>query len=273
MEQQNTKQVIKPTIQEMIDTYGNYIEGVCNESSSKWFGLVERNYAALRNSTQKDYDQESFDRLIKSIESNGFESFNMSAFMGTIERFETLPTNQHSVNHSSKIQEMLNMGFSMLDNMTSAFNCDSVGCIAGFATANCLDWNQPKWLKGDTRDFSSFFESISCNWLNIPVQVGRKIFYGEDGSVWAFTRFFEPSIYPQIKWLHGDYNDHEDMSYINCEYVDQWQEDDIDLGSICYKTASDVLRRIASGEIVFELEAPESSYDDMRVKFHSKESV
>jgi hypothetical protein len=93
----------------------------------------------------------------------------------------------------------------------------------------------------------SSFENIACNYLNIPIEVGRKIFYGDKASVWAFVKYHEKSDYKSLQWSEIDDNrDYDEFD---------WTEESVDLASIDYKIAVDVLRRIAAGEIIF----PESN--------------
>jgi hypothetical protein len=112
-------------------------------------------------------------------------------------------------------------------------------------------------MTGDPSKYSHFFEQVACNWLNIPLECGRNIFYGDVGSVWSFVRFFEPENYQEIKWHDRD----EDYSYdgveaeVNPYFSDWvWFSSFINLDSIHHKYAVDVLRRIVNGEILISEE-------------------
>jgi hypothetical protein len=210
----------------------------------------QKNRINLSKMTHKDYNQESFKKLIASIELNGLTNFNMTTFWGKIlEGIERSKYNNWEMPiHSLTLHyEESSKAANSLDNYTQAFNCNSVGCIAGFAMAIALNWKQPEWLTSDSRNYMSSFENIACNYLNIPIEVGRKIFYGDKASVWAFVKYHEKSDYKSLEW--AEIND-------NCDYDEfDWTEENIDLASIDYKTAVDILRRIAVGEIIF----PESN--------------
>lgn len=242
----------KPTTQELIDSYTKYRQLVDSgdeyNSDSLWHKLCDKNERALYTSTVENYNQENFKTLIDSIEFNGITNFNMTTFIGNIDnwlsddQWNATPVNEFRLTstHSCDSSNAFN-------NQTTAFNCNSVGCIAGFAVANAVSWVQPSWLKGDSRNYLGFFEQISCNWLNIPLEVGRRIFYGEPSSVWSFVRFHEPANYGSIQWVNLD-NDHDYETY---EWEDFSEDNEVLLETINYKYAADVLRRIASGEIVF----------------------
>lgn len=249
-------QVIKPTEEELLTSFTKMMLPNNNERfdvQSNWFAMRDMNENALSGVTQPDYNQDNFNSLIAAIELNGITSFNMNTFMGVIKKdseeyYDGLPVHQCTVNHITGNSKPIKL----FDASTNAFNCDSVGCIAGFATALSMDWYQPSWLKGDTRDFSIFFEAITCNWLNIPIAVGKTIFYGDEGSVWSFLKFFEPHNYSGMQWLNG-YGDDEDYNGSDSDYQDYWTELEVSLTSIDYKTASDVLRRIADGTILINM--------------------
>jgi hypothetical protein len=208
--------------------------------------IEQKNRILLSKMTHKDYNQESFKQLIASIELNGLTNFNMTTFWGKIlEGIERGPYNNWEMPiHSLLLHyEESSKGANSLDNYTQAFNCNSVGCIAGFAMALALNWKQPEWLTNDSRNYLNSFENIACNYLNIPIEVGKKIFYGDKASVWAFVKYHERLNYKSLQW--AEIND-------NCDYDEfDWTEEVIELESIDYKTAVDVLRRIANGEIIF----------------------
>lgn len=252
---------MKPNIPEFIEAYSRYYGYKKTESSDSdllddaydaLYKMEIENRRALHQLTQADYDQEAFNKVISSIELNGIVSFNMTTFWGKISEGIT----RNYVNREDMLVHELtlhyeesSLGKDSLDKFTNAFNCNSVGCIAGFAMAVAMDWNQPKWLTEDSRNYMNAFENIACNYLNIPHDVGRRIFYGDEASVWGFVRYYEPETYGSINWVNTDECD------INInDYDDQWLDESVDLASIDYKTAIDVLRRIANGEIIFKRE-------------------
>jgi hypothetical protein len=130
-----------------------------------------------------------------------------------------------------------------LDNTTTSFNCDTVGCIAGFATAVAMNWFSEPWLKDlPFFDRNEAFVNITCNFLNIPKRIGERIFYGEEGCIWSFVKTFDPSFDEIVFSSECD------------EYGDEspWWDKDVDLNTISYKHAVEVLRMIDTGEIEFE---------------------
>lgn len=212
---------------------------------------IGRIVTKLNQNTYKDYDVEAFKNLISTIERNGLTNFNMSTFLGHLsDTWDNHYNYVHEVARSSLINKLDLSKDPLVDKTTSKFNCTSVGCIAGFATAIAFGWEIPKWLgKGDSRDFHNEFELIACSYLNIPIWVGRKIFYGDEGSAWAFAK--------QHSHLLGDAYRHLSTE---CDY--EFDEDDdsswtyvnIDLNSISYKDAVNMLTDIIEGKIIFHQE-------------------
>lgn len=245
--------VVKPTIQELIDAYTLYQKGYNSGTYSQegWYDLSDSNQSYLENLTQKDYNQETFKILIDSIEYNGLTNFNMTTFIGNIDswlnesQWASVPISEFTLTSSTSCKAE-----NAFDLTTSAFNCSSVGCIAGFAVANAVKWNQPKWMQEDSRNYLEFFEHVACNWLNIPLQVGRRLFYGDSESVWSFLRFHEPTNYGSIDWLNLD----SETDYTTQFWDDYKYDSEIRLETINYKYATDALRRVASGEIIMNYE-------------------
>lgn len=244
------QRVEKPTIEQLIDGF-NHIYGNTglNRFEIENEDVATTNWKALVRSQYEDYNIQNFHRLIQAIEFDGLSHFNMTTFLANIKDFDKseygnddyTPVNSLTLNYSSVHSK------NVMDTTTKSFNCDSVGCVAGFATAVALDWKQPRWMKMDSREYLNFFEHMACNYLNIPLEVGRRIFYDDAGSVWALVKFYEPETYGAIQWK----DDHTGYDHIDCDYDDQWEELEVDLSTIDYKTAVDVLNRIASGEIRF----------------------
>lgn len=238
----------KPTIKDVIDGFSRHYNDTSNEGEED---IVTRNNRFLSGNKYEDYNIENFRNLIQAIEFDGLSHFNMTTFIASIKNFSTV--DEYGNDYDIPVNE-LKLNFSAItsgnafDNTTKSFNCDSVGCIAGFATAKALDWKQPEWMKLDSREYLNFFEHMACNYLNIPLEVGRRLFYGENGSVWSFVRFFEPENYGSIRWENVD----KGLNHHNYDYDDQWEGEEIDLSTIDYKAAVDVLNRIASGEIRFD---------------------
>lgn len=236
----------KPSLKQMVKAYhADYTNGWCN--------LILKNENVLFHNEYKDYNKKNFKTLIESIELNGVTNFNMSTFVSNIKRYldadlDLLP---YEFELGKKGSEESKNSFS---STTSSFNCDSVGCIAGFATANALNWKQPRWLKGDARDHVEFFEQVACNWLDIPIDCGRNIFYGDSTSVWSFLKFFEPENYGEIEWV-DESKSYSHYDQINSDpFNEEWHfySSSVTLHTISHKCAVDVLRRIVDGEILMD---------------------
>jgi hypothetical protein len=249
--------IIKPSVQELTFAYQARLDlrnaSIDDIKSSMTYHnnaveaeeIFKRNYNYLVTCKLEDYNQLNFQTLISSIERNGMNHFNMQAFLGIVypdrENYGPTPT------HEKEIDSVTTGSAPFLDVYTSSFNCNSIGCIAGFAMAEAFDWVQPKFITGDTRSYSYFFEQVACNWLNIPVKLGQMIFYGDSPNVWAFAKAIDGGSYKSIELENECYYDDDD-DIIESQ---DWEEYGIELSSIDFKTATDVLRRIASGEFIY----------------------
>lgn len=209
----------------------------------------------LQRNTYKDYDVEAFQKLISTIEENGLTNFNMSTFLGYLNKnWDNYYNYVHEVARSNLINHLDIVNDPVVDKTTNKFNCTSVGCIAGFATAVAFDWEIPKWLsKSDSRDFHQEFELIACSYLNIPLWVGKKIFYGDEASVWAFAKQNSYSLGGAYRHLLADaWYDDEERDFDDDDNA--WMYANIDLNSISYKDAVNILTDIIEGRIIFHQE-------------------
>ena len=216
---------------------------------------IDRIVTKLHKSTYKDYDVEAFKNLISTIEQNGLTNFNMSTFLGHLsDTWDSYYNYVHEVTRTSLINTIDISKSPLVDKTTNKFNCTSVGCIAGFATAVAFDWEIPKWLsKGDSRDHHHEFELIACSYLNIPIWVGKKIFYGDEASVWAFAKQNSHLLGNAYGHLSADaWYDDEERDFDDDD--DAWIYANIDLNSISYKDAVNVLTDIIEGRIIFHQE-------------------
>ena len=216
---------------------------------------IDRITARLHKNTYKDYDVEAFKNLISTIEQNGLTNFNMSTFLGHLsENWDNYYNYVHEVTRTSLINTVDLSKAPLFDKTTNKFNCTSVGCIAGFATAVAFDWEIPKWLsKSDSRDFHQEFELIACSYLNIPLWVGKKIFYGDEASVWAFAKQNSYSLGGAYRHLLADaWYDDEERDFDDDDNA--WMYANIDLNSISYKDAVNILTDIIEGRIIFHQE-------------------
>lgn len=200
-------------------------------------------------------NKDNFKILIDAILFDGQVRFNMSCFVGKL--------NINAGTYEQEIKEEGNCvssyGVNSLTQIstTDLFNCDSVGCIAGFATALANDWKTPEWLQTEfqknnpdkvTYNMVQDFEKAANNFLALTQGQGRKLYFSDEDSVWKYLRYYENDRYPGLKYAGEDDGETED---IVDQYVD-WDDScfDIDYSTIDYKTAADVLTRIMNEEIV-----------------------
>lgn len=214
--------------------------------------VIKHNSSYLRSIGPDKIDKKNLAKLIDTIHSDGQWHFNMSMFFGTLSPEQigwVDETNQIDV--SALHPNMVNStspSFNLFDNLTSSFNCNSVGCIAGFASAMALNW-QDESIKDLNKAINPIraWEHIACNYLNIPLEIGERIFYGEKGSVWAMLKANDSNFYEL------DYDDETENAI--CEgdiYEDEWENIGISLFSISYKKATEMLSMILEEEIKFD---------------------
>jgi hypothetical protein len=246
-----TEQLRWPTYHEIYKKYTVEFYEAKNkyESAERTF---EYNEKALRSSEFENYDQTAFGNLIANIEYNGKSSFNMGTFLGFVENLEdSLAT--YGINSIHQVPNVLDLDNSphtqTYCKTTEQFNCDTVGCIAGFATANALNWANMDFLHKETIHQSRFFEHVSCNYLNIPTSLGSKVFYGQEGSMWSFLRSNTKDF--NNLTVHVEYsNDEYDQENILEEY--SYEEFQIDLKSISYKDATFALTMLKEGVLRYD---------------------
>lgn len=228
-----------------------YTENLSEEQLDESHEVVAQIKNSLSNVTYKDYNVFAFKQLIASIEHNGLSNFNMSTFLAFVD--------EDHMKHYDYIHQIMPSGLinyidqetdNIFSKSTDSFNCTSVGCVAGFATAIAMNWQSPSWLKGDPREHYESFELIACAYLNIPVWVGKKIFYGEAGCVWAFAK--QNSHFLGNAYQNIEFNNYDE------EFEDDWSCYEVNLSSISYKDAVNLLNDVIEGRIIFDLNAPGS---------------
>lgn len=246
--QYSTKTIIETISEQITLSRQSETEGWNEEYEARQERLdsiIEQAKLELSQSTYKDYNAPAFKELIKTIEANGLANFNMATFWGHFNENNMVYYDYvHEISRSSLTNHVDPNLNKVLDERTSSFNCTSVGCIAGFATAVAMDWTTPKWIEGDSREYHHQFEVISCSYLNIPIWVGKRIFYGDEESAWAFAKKHSHLLgdaYSHLKLEEGSEDDFED----------DWGNYMIDLNSISYKDAVNLLSDIIEGRILF----------------------
>jgi predicted small metal-binding protein len=128
-----------------------------------------------------------------------------------------------------------------LNRRTKAFNCSSVGCIAGFATASALDWEEEliQQAAKHSGNQKALFEQIACNFLNMPIQYGLKLFYGTEKGFWPFLH----------ELVNNNYNSKELSVFSDLEVDDDEDCNSVALYSINHKMAAKALELIRDGHL------------------------
>lgn len=249
------KEVIKPSVDTLLacistqESYRNQEISLPDEKLDEIDNHYTNNALALSEMTYADYDVKAFKELIDSIEHNGLRNFNMNSFISKLDSELEGSFNMVSEIHRSYLINYLEPNESLFSTTTNKFNCDTVGCIAGFAMALAMKWETPNWMQGDSREYSHHFEAVACNYLNIPIWVGKKLFYGDEGCVWAFAKAHSAELgggYENIA-LMGEY-DEDDFEQ------ESWYCFEIDLSSVSYKDAVNILHDIIDGKILFSVD-------------------
>lgn len=211
---------------------------------------ISYNSKYLRAVGPDKIDKRNLARLIDAISADGKWHFNMATFFGVLNREEVENAFEYdgATDVSSISANIFGHGLkSMFNSTTNSFNCDSVGCIAGFASAIALGWNDDA-VRGinKTTNPNKAWEHIACNFLNIPLAIGEKIFFGDKGSIWSFLKS-KDSNFSDLR-----YNEETEYAIDNEDISEHdWDEIEIDLLSIGYKKATEMLSMILEDEIKF----------------------
>jgi len=246
----------KPSIGELVkalQTVTKFDEAhLRNKHNDAWLkskAVLDKNAEALKKTRVEDIDKENLARVIDQILANGRDHFNMCTFMGAIyQEDRELMLEDSGELDISKMSPSVFKSSGLLSPYTKTFNCDSVGCIAGFASAIALDWDDKK-ISGMDNKINTYrgFEHIACNYLNIALGIGELIFFGEPGSIWSFLKVEASPDFNDLQW--------EDSSEFEIEsgeiFEDDWTALTVELNSINYKTAASALSMILEGELSF----------------------
>jgi len=187
-------------------------------------------------------NKENMQKVINAIKFDGQKKFNMSAFIGKLlqDNWEKYVFEDDELASKYPASRVLR-----IEEGTDIFNCTSMGCIAGFATAIANEWKAPKWLSVDNHsEQMNGFEQTSNNFLGLTYQEGKNLYYGDDNCIWKWLMENEPERYDlQLE-------DYGSMDNANEEGIEWWESElTIDFSSIDYLTAVDVLTRIMNEEI------------------------
>jgi hypothetical protein len=187
-------------------------------------------------------NKENMQKLIDAIKFDGQKKFNMSAFIGKLNY-------EHHEKYVFEKDELASkypaVRVNLVEEGTDIFNCTSMGCIAGFATALASNWKAPSWLAIDDHSRQvAQFENASNEFLDFTHEEGRNLYFGDGKCIWKWLMENEPERYDLELEEYGS------MDNANEEGI-SWYEDElsIDFSSIDYLTAIDVLTRIMNEEI------------------------
>lgn len=256
----------KPSIEEILSTYievneklqednKRYMDDDDKGITKPWIDIINENERYLSVMKLEDYNQKNFDMLIASIELNGKKHFNMQMFIGMVDNLQSHfeedldsrsygdITTSHGL-HSDWLNAVSEQ-YTPFYSTTKAFNCDTVGCIAGFAVATALDWKEDL-IQKSSKYYSNqqeLFENVACNFLNMPVIMGKKLFYAEGNSFWAMlaNRAMDFPLDSDI----AIFRELDSETYIeeDCTY------DPVELASINHEMAAKALQLIKDGSI------------------------
>ena len=182
-------------------------------------------------------------RVIDAIKFDGRKKFNMNVFIGKLnmEHHE-----KRVFNGDDLASEYPATRVNLIETGTDIFNCTSMGCIAGFATAMANDWKAPEWLSKDSHmDHVHSFEQTANEFLGFTREEGRNIYFGDSGCIWKWLMKHEPDRYSELTLEEFDTMDEaEEEGY-------EWDAEDlqINFNTIDYLMAVDVLTRILNEEI------------------------
>lgn len=228
VEKQDSLVLFKPTINELLNSF-------INDNNKEQLDILRNNERYLSLMEYKDYDQTNFNKLIASIELNGKKHFNMITFLAEVDLEEAMNsgygTDEIYALDSDYMGSMKNnMFYKPVVKSTNTFNCNTVGCIAGFATANATNWNEDIWNESNMyhSDTHILMEHIACNFLNIPLSLGKKIFYGRIGCLWGYLREIseyyvaydkkcDVKIFSHLKLEDEDFAGHRERDYPSVE--------------------------------------------------------
>ena len=201
-----------------------------NDEFERCGKIISQSQKELALATPSEYNMDSFEKLADAIEESGKYHFNMSTFFYEENRTRFGYISDNIFNTSNQ-----------------SFKCNSGACIAGFASAIALDWDSTKTSFAAKTTNNEHWQHIACYFLNIPYDVGTKIFYADSGSIWSFLK-------PRIEFF-DDLEWGEDCGYeVDYGNINEYDYEDlsVSLSSINYKHAVKALRMIKRGELSFD---------------------
>jgi hypothetical protein len=188
-------------------------------------------------------NKQNMQRLIDAIKFDGQKKFNMQLFIGKLEsEYQIKEVFEHG--ELASIYKPTRVNY--IEEGTSMFNCTSMGCIAGFASALANDWKAPNWLAEDNASAHvGMFEKEANEFLGFTHEEGRNLYFADSKSIWKWLQYVEEGKYPELGL--EDFSSLDDANEEGME----WDDDDLyaDFSTIDYLTAVDVLTRIMNEEI------------------------
>jgi hypothetical protein len=206
-------------------------------------------------------NKDNFQKVITAIEENGIANFNMSAFIG----YKKTDKSYYEGNeipmfaHEYVVHNFSNEEIREVSKDTKMFNCDTAGCIAGFAVAVKNNWVLPDWFRDIGNDRNAVynamvlaFEKEACMFLGLNGVEGENLFYNKELCIWKWLAFHEPHNYSNLKITHMYSDDGEDITDDYTTNTENWADDyyAVDFRSIDWKTAAEVLTRIMNEELI-----------------------
>lgn len=189
-------------------------------------------------------NKQNMQRLIDAIKFDGQKKFNMSLFIGKLEGSYEI---REVFEHGQIASKYKPTRVTYIEEGTSMFNCTSMGCIAGFASALANDWKAPNWLsEDDASEHVSMFEKEANEFLGLTQAQGRNLYFADMSSIWKWLQYVESDRYCDLSLEEYESLDHALGDADMC-----WDDQDLyaDFNSIDYLTAVDVLTRIMNEEI------------------------
>ena len=142
-----------------------------NDEFARCSKVISQSQKELDLATPSEYNIDSFEKLADAIEESGKYHFNMSTFF--------YEGNRNKIGYTSD---------NIFNTSNQSFKCNSGACIAGFASAIAVDWDSTKTSFATETTSNEHWQHIACYFLNIPYDVGTRIFYADGGSIWSFLK-------------------------------------------------------------------------------------
>lgn len=196
-------------------------------------------------------------KLIEAIKVDGDIRFNMSTFLGKI-------TNPSFKRENDLVHDQPTKAIPLNEiPTTNLFNCDSVGCIAGFATAVANDWKNPFLAinDDDIGNLSIYFEQAANDFLGLSEEEGKNLYYGDGTSIWKFLLWVEDDRFSELQL----------QDYETFDYYNEWDSNEISIAltTIKPKHAITLLEMLINDEIALSTCEIDESYNNyLNLKFY-----